>query len=43
MKLVKFCDPQFNIHRGASLKLGTLYGYRTIENEELRDEEEGLY
>jgi hypothetical protein len=38
MKLIKFCKPQHNIHRGAKLQLGTLYGYRSIEDPALRDE-----
>jgi len=43
MQLVKFCKPEHNIHRGAKLKIGTLHGYRAIENPELRDEAEGKY
>lgn len=43
MQLVKFCKPEHNIHRGAKLQIGTLHGYRIIENPELRDEAEGKY
>jgi hypothetical protein len=43
MQLIKFCKPEHNIHRGAKLQLGTLYGYRSIENSEIRDETEGKY
>lgn len=43
MQLIKFCKPEHNIHRGAKLQLGTLFGYRSIENAELRDEAEGRY
>ena len=43
MQLVKFCKPEHNIHRGAKLKIGTLHGYRSIENPEIRDEAEGKY
>jgi hypothetical protein len=43
MQLIKFCNPEHNIHRGAKLQVGTLYGYRTIENPELQDEAEGTY
>lgn len=43
MALVKFCNPEHNIHRGAQLQIGTLYKYRTIENPELRDDAEGTY
>ncbi|WP_152416360.1 hypothetical protein [Pseudomonas sp. PAMC 26793] len=40
----KFCDPKYNIKSGCNtVRLGTLYGYRTIENEKLRDEGEGTF
>ncbi len=41
--LIKFCKPEHNIHKGAKLRVGTLFGYRSIENSELQDEAEGLY
>lgn len=40
MFLSKSCEKQFNIKNG-TIKLGTLYSYREIENAELRDEHEG--
>lgn len=43
MALVKFCKPEHNIHGGAQLRVGTLFGYRTIEDSDLRDEAEGKY
>lgn len=43
MPLFKFCNPEHNICLGADLKVGTLYGYRTIEQDELKDEGEGKY
>lgn len=43
MQLIKFCNPEHNIHRGAKLQVGTLYGYRSIENPALQDEAEGKY
>ena len=43
MQLFKFCKPEHNINKGAKLQIGTLYGYRKIENLELRDEHEGVY
>lgn len=42
--LAKFCPPEFNIKNGCNtIKLGTLYDYRTIENEKLRDAGEGTF
>jgi hypothetical protein len=41
--LVKFCSAKHIVPNGSELKLGTLYGYRMIENAELRDEHEGKY
>lgn len=43
MQLIKFCNPEHNIQRGANLRLGTLYGYRSIEDSAIRDEEEGIF
>lgn len=43
MQLFKFCNQEHNIHRGAKLQVGTLFGYRTIEDPELKDEAEGKY
>jgi hypothetical protein len=43
MPLIKFCNPDHNIRRGSKLKLGTLHGYRAIEEPELRDQAEGKY
>lgn len=43
MQLIKFCKPEHNIHRGAKLQLGTLYGYRSIEDPAIRDEAEGTF
>lgn len=43
MQLFKFCKPEHNISRCSTLQLGTLFGYRHIENAELRDEHEGRY
>lgn len=43
MELIKFCNPEHNIKRGAMLRIGTLYSYRNIENATLRDEHEGTY
>jgi hypothetical protein len=43
MQLIKFCKSQHNIHRGAKLQLGTLYGYRSIEDPAIRDAAEGTY
>lgn len=42
--LAKFCDPKYNIRTGCNtIRLGTLYGYRTIEDEKLRDDGEGTF
>jgi len=42
--LAKFCPPEFNIKNGCNtIKIGTLYDYRTIENEKLRDAGEGTF
>lgn len=40
----KFCAPEHNIKAGCnSIRLGTLYSYRAIENKLLRDEGEGTF
>lgn len=40
----KFCAEKYNIKSGCNtVRLGTLYGYRTIENELLRDNGEGTF
>lgn len=40
----KFCDPKYNIKSGCNtIRLGTLYDYRTIEDELLRDHGEGTF
>ncbi|WLI08346.1 hypothetical protein PSH66_08455 [Pseudomonas sp. FP597] len=40
----KFCAQKYNIKSGCNtVRLGTLYGYRTIENELLRDNGEGTF
>ncbi|MFU2326632.1 hypothetical protein [Pseudomonas sp. NFX98] len=41
MLLAKSCQQKFNINNG-TIKLGTLYEYRSIENEELLDANEGM-
>lgn len=41
MLLGKSCKSEFHIKNG-TLKLGTLYEYRTIENTELQDQHEGM-
>lgn len=41
MLLAKSCQRKYNIKNG-TIKLGTLYEYRSIENEELIDKEEGM-
>jgi hypothetical protein len=42
--LAKFCDPKYNIKTGCNtIRLGTLYGYRAIEDEKLRDDGEGTF
>jgi hypothetical protein len=45
MQLIKFCIPEHNIFNfaGAKLQVGTLYGYRNIEDPELQDDAEGKY
>ncbi len=43
MPLFKFCHPAHHIQRAATLKVGTLHGYRALENPELRDSGEGKY
>lgn len=43
MQLFKFCNPEHNIHGGSKLQVGTLYKYRNIENDHLRDNGEGKY
>lgn len=41
MLLAKSCQKKYNIKNG-TIKLGTLYEYRSIENEELIDQYEGM-
>lgn len=42
--LVKFCPDEFDITKGCNtLRFGTLFDYRTIEDEKLRDEGEGKF
>lgn len=42
--LTKFCPPEFNINKGCNtIRLGTLYDFRTEENEKLRDAGEGTF
>ncbi|AZE99070.1 hypothetical protein C4J95_1594 [Pseudomonas orientalis] len=42
--LTKFCSQKYNIKTGCNtVRLGTLYDYRTIENELLRDKGEGTF
>lgn len=42
--LTKFCDQKYNVRTGCNtVMLGTLYGYRTIEDEKLRDDGEGTF
>lgn len=43
MPLFKFCKPEHHVERSPTLRVGTLYGYRHIENAELRDGTEGTY
>jgi hypothetical protein len=43
MPLIKFCKAEHNIRLGAKLQIGTLFGYRNIENQEIRDDAEGKY
>lgn len=40
----KFCPPEFNIRNGCNtIRFGTLFDFRTEENEKLRDEGEGTF
>lgn len=42
--LAKFCPAEFNIRKGCNtVRLGTLFNYRTEEDEKLRDEGEGTF
>lgn len=42
--LTKFCPPEFNIRKDCNtIRIGTLYGFRAIENEQLRDAGEGTF
>ena len=42
--LAKFCPAEFNIKKGCNtVRFGTLFDYRTEENEKLRDEGEGTF
>lgn len=42
--LTKFCDEQYNIKKSCNtIRLGTLFNFRTEENEKLRDEGEGEF
>ncbi|MDD1980016.1 hypothetical protein [Pseudomonas asiatica] len=41
MLLAKSCQKKYNIKNG-TIKLGTLYEYRSIENDELIDKQEGM-
>lgn len=43
MRLFKFCNPEHNLFKGSRIRVGTLYGYRHIENSDLRDDKEGQY
>jgi len=43
MRLTKFCTSNNSIKRASHLRMGTLFGYRDIEEGELRDEHEGRY
>lgn len=44
MKLYKNCAQRHNIAGEChTLRLGTLFGYRSIENPDIRDEEEGIH
>ncbi|MGR6497976.1 hypothetical protein [Pseudomonas fulva] len=44
MKLYKNCSQRHNIAAEChTLRLGTLFGYRSIENPDIRDEEEGIH
>ena len=43
MRLIKFCKSEHNISNGSSLRVGTLYQYREIENPEIADGDEGKY
>lgn len=40
----KFCPSEFNVSKGCNtVRVGTLHDFRTIENENLRDEGEGTF
>ncbi|MFK3971215.1 hypothetical protein ACI2KS_10860 [Pseudomonas sp. NPDC087358] len=42
--LVKFCPAQYNIRKGCNtVRIGTLFDFRTIDNEKLRDVDEGRF
>lgn len=43
-ELIKYCDEKYNIKKGCNtIRVGTLFGFRTEENEKLRDEGEGEF
>ncbi|ALU62840.1 hypothetical protein ACA40_24410 [Pseudomonas syringae pv. lapsa] len=42
--LTKFCPEEFNVKKGCNtVRFGTLYDYRSIDDEKLRDEHEGTF
>lgn len=41
--VVKFCKAEHDPSVGAKLRIGNLFEYRSIENAELKDQEEGTY
>lgn len=43
MNLYKFCRPEHKIGDAKFLRMGTLFDFREIENDEIRDEAEGTY
>ncbi|MGN5898566.1 hypothetical protein [Klebsiella pneumoniae] len=43
MFLMKSCEKEFNIKTLGSIRIGTLYGFRILENDEVRDILEGQY
>ena len=43
MYLLKFCKKEYNIKSNSQLRVGTLYDFRDIEQEEIRDGSEGFF
>ena len=43
MHILKSCEKKYNIKGYKSIRVGTLYGFRYLENLELRAEQEGIF